>query len=80
MPTTLPSPLSLDFIDAQIKDLSAAPQILPKLQTLIRDCNTNPDDIFTLIKLDQTLTTRVIKTSNSAFFAPRLRSTISRMP
>ncbi len=71
MPSTLPSPLSLDFIDAQIKDLSAAPQILPKLQTLIRDCNTNPDDIFTLIKLDQTLTARVIKTSNSAFFAPR---------
>ena len=73
MPSTLPSPLSLDFIDAQIKDLSAAPQILPKLQALIRDCNTNPDDIFTLIKLDQTLTTRVIKTSNSAFFAPKSR-------
>jgi len=71
MPTSVSSPISLDFIDAQIKDLSAAPQILPKLQNLIRDCNTNPDDIFTLIKLDQTLTTRVIKTSNSAFFAPR---------
>ena len=72
MPTSALTPISLDFIDAQIKDLSAAPQILPKLQNLIRDCNTNPDDIFTLIKLDQTLTTRVIKTSNSAFFAPRL--------
>jgi HD-like signal output (HDOD) protein len=71
MPTSALTPISLDFVDAQIKDLSAAPQILPKLQNLIRDCNTNPDDIFTLIKLDQTLTTRVIKTSNSAFFAPR---------
>jgi len=73
MPSTLSSPLSLDFVDAQIKDLSAAPRILPKLQALIRDCNTNPDDIFTLIKLDQTLATRVIKTSNSAFFAPKSR-------
>ncbi|MEZ5276452.1 MAG: HDOD domain-containing protein [Opitutaceae bacterium] len=71
MPTTAATPLSLDFIDAQLGDMSAAPQILPKLQSLIRDCNTNPDDIFTLIKLDQTLATRVIRTSNSAFFAPR---------
>lgn len=71
MPTSAPSLLSLDFVDAQLGDLSAAPQILPKLQVLIRDCNTNPDDIFTLIKLDQTLATRVIKTGNSAFFAPR---------
>lgn len=67
------SALILSSVDEQIKLLSVAPQILPKLQQLIEDMNTNPDDILDLIKLDAAMATRVIKTSNTAYFSPGFR-------
>jgi HD-like signal output (HDOD) protein len=67
------SALILSSVDEQIKMLSVAPQILPKLQTLIEDANTNPDDILDLIRLDTAMAARMIKTSNTAYFSPGFR-------
>jgi HD-like signal output (HDOD) protein len=69
------SALILSSVDEQIKMLSVAPQILPKLQTLIEDANTNPDDILDLIRLDSAMAARMIKTSNTAYFSPGFRIT-----
>lgn len=63
------SALTLSSVDEQIKLLGVAPQILPRLQQLLSDGNTNPDDIMDLIKLDTALATRVIRTSNCAYFS-----------
>lgn len=67
------SALILSSVDEQIKMLSVAPQILPKLQVLIEDANTNPDDILDLIRLDTAMAARMIKTSNTAYFSPGFR-------
>lgn len=67
------SALILSSVDEQIKMLSVAPQILPKLQTLIEDANTNPDDILDLIRLDTAMAARMIRTSNTAYFSPGFR-------
>jgi len=63
------SAITLNSVDEQIKLLGVAPQILPRLQQLLSDGNTNPDDIMDLIKLDTALASRVIRTSNSAYFS-----------
>ncbi|MGH8020156.1 MAG: HDOD domain-containing protein, partial [Opitutaceae bacterium] len=67
------SALSLSSVDEQIKLLGVAPQILPRLQNLLCDANTNPDDILDLIQMDTALAARVIKSSNSAYFSPGCR-------
>jgi HD-like signal output (HDOD) protein len=67
------SALILSSVDEQIKMVGAAPQILPRLQQLIIDANTNPDDILDLIRMDTALAARMIKASNSAYFSPGFR-------
>ena len=67
------SALALSSVDEQIKLLETAPQVLPRLQMLLCDANTNPDDILELIQLDTALAARVIKASNSAYFSPGFR-------
>lgn len=67
------SAIILNSIDEQIKLLDVAPQLVPQLQALLSDGNTNPDDILELIKLDTAMSARMIKTSNTAFFNPGFR-------
>lgn len=67
------SALTLASVDEQIKMLGVAPQVVPRLQVLLSDMNTNPDDILDLIKLDTALAARVIKASNTAYFSPGFR-------
>ncbi len=67
------SAIILNSVDEQIKLLNVSPQILPRLQQLISDANTNPDDILDLIRMDQAMTARIIKSSNSAYFSPGFR-------
>jgi len=59
-------------IEAILKDLKAlpvAPQILPKLQSLLGNLNTDTSDLVDLIKLDSGLAAKVLKLSNSAYYA-----------
>jgi HD-like signal output (HDOD) protein len=67
------SAIVLNSVDEQIKMLGVSPQILPRLQQLISDANTNPDDILDLIRMDQAMTARIIKGSNCAYFSPGFR-------
>lgn len=67
------SAIILNSVDEQIKMLGVSPQILPRLQQLITDANTNPDDILDLIRMDQAMTARIIKSSNTAYFSPGFR-------
>ena len=67
------SAIILNSVDEQIKMLNVSPQVLPRLQQLISDANTNPDEILDLIRMDQAMTARIIKTSNSAYFSPGFR-------
>lgn len=67
------SAIVLNSVDEQIKMLNVSPQILPRLQQLIADGNTNPDEILDLIRLDQAMTARIIRSSNTAYFSPGFR-------
>lgn len=63
-------PIKLEAIRAEVDQLAVAPQILPKLQEMVSNCNTNPDDIRDAIRLDPAISSMVLKTANSAYFNP----------
>lgn len=52
-----------------LRTLPVAPQVLPRLQVLLSDLDTDNDDLAGTIRLDSALAARVLKTSNSAFHA-----------
>jgi len=52
-----------------VEDLPAAIQIMPKLQVLLSDANSSISDIIGLIKTDPSLVSRIVKASNTAYFA-----------
>ncbi|MGK0240098.1 MAG: putative nucleotidyltransferase with HDIG domain [Candidatus Pelagisphaera sp.] len=63
-------PINLEDIQPELDGIAVSPQILPKLQELISDCNTNPDEIRDMIRLDPALSAMILKTANSAYFNP----------
>lgn len=60
--------MKLDTIVETVGKLPPTPQILPKLQTLLRDENSGMQDIVQLLKVDAPMTAQVVRLSNSAFF------------
>lgn len=62
--------IDVEELQTDLKDLAVAPQILPKLQQMVSDCNTNPDDIRDMIRMDPALSAMILKTANSAYFNP----------
>ena len=54
------------------RQLPATPAILGKLQHLLRDANTDLEDVCTLLKRDTALAARTIQVSNSTYFSPAL--------
>ena len=66
----IPHPINLEDIKPELDGIAVSPQLLPKLQELISDCNTNPDDIRDLIRMDPALSAMILKTANSAYFNP----------
>ncbi|MBC2606972.1 HDOD domain-containing protein [Pelagicoccus albus] len=63
-------PLNLDELVCDIEEMSVAPQILPRIQGMVSDCNTNPDEIRDAIRMDAALSAMILKTANSAYFNP----------
>jgi len=63
-------PINLEDIQPELDGIAVSPQILPKLQKLISDCNTNPDEIRDMIRMDPALSAMILKTANSAYFNP----------
>ncbi len=62
-------PLTLEKLVDSIESLPASLQIMPKLQMLLSDLNSSMTDIIGLIKTDASLVTRIVKVSNSAYYA-----------
>ena len=52
-----------------MRSLPVAPQVVPRLQALLSDLDTDNDELAATIRLDSALAARVLKSSNSAFYA-----------
>jgi HD-like signal output (HDOD) protein len=52
-----------------MRSLPVAPQVVPRLQAMLSDLDTDNDELAATIRLDSALAARVLKTSNSAFYA-----------
>jgi len=65
-----PHPINLEQLDADLEGMSVAPQVLPRLQQMVSDLNTNPDEIRDMIRMDAALSSMILRTANSAFFNP----------
>lgn len=63
-------PIELESLATDLDELSVSPQVLPKLQQMVADCNTNPDEIRDMIRLEPALSAMVLKTANSAYYNP----------
>jgi len=57
-----------EYLD-KVKQLPPAPRIVPQLLTLLSQPNTESSKVVDLISHDPSLTTAVLRTCNSAFFA-----------
>ncbi|MFP4157171.1 MAG: HDOD domain-containing protein [Opitutales bacterium] len=63
----------LQQILKETKEISPAPQILPKLHKLLDDPNSELDDAVNLIKMDVGLSGSVLKYANSSLFGAGLK-------
>lgn len=63
-------PLNVEELASDLEEMSVAPQILPQIQAMVSDCNTNPDEIRDTIRMDAALSSMILKTANSAYFNP----------
>jgi HD-like signal output (HDOD) protein len=76
--------MDIETMINSIEELPPAPRILPKLQRLLRDENSGIHDIISLLKVDVSMTARIVRISNSAFFGARepsqsLEEAVTRM-
>jgi len=71
--------ISLEKIVAEVNDLPALPQITAQVIKLTEDPNSNVRDLGDLIGKDQSLTAKVLRLANSAYYGfPRRISTVSQ--
>jgi len=66
----VPHPINIEDMQSELDGIAVSPQLLPKLQQMISDCNTNPDEIRDMIRMDPALSAMILKTANSAYFNP----------
>ncbi len=66
----VPHPIKIEDMQSELDGIAVSPQLLPKLQQMISDCNTNPDEIRDMIRMDPALSAMILKTANSAYFNP----------
>ncbi len=62
--------MTLDELISNTEALPAAPEILPKLVTIMRDPDKDTREVVELISTDPAITTGVLKVSNSAAYSP----------
>jgi HD-like signal output (HDOD) protein len=62
----MPSTFTRDSLEFELRHLSSAPRIIPKLAMLVNDPNLNPDDVIEVIRHDPALTARLISACKSA--------------
>jgi len=52
----------------ELKELPAAPKVLPKLKRLLGDGNSSMEEIVSLIRIEPGIAARVLQVSNSAYY------------
>ena len=57
---------SQEILELELRRLSSAPRIVPRLAALVKDPNMNPEDVIEVIRHDPALTARVIGACKSA--------------
>ena len=57
---------SQEILEFELRRLSSAPRIVPRLAALVKDPNMNPEDVIEVIRHDPALTARVIGACKSA--------------
>lgn len=60
--------MQLKDILENVVNLPPTPQVLPKLQRLLRDENAGIHEIVSLLKVDAPMTAQIVRLSNSAFY------------
>ncbi len=55
-----------EILEYELRRISSAPRIVPKLAALVKDPNLNPEDVIEVIRHDPALTTRLIAYCRSA--------------
>jgi HD-like signal output (HDOD) protein len=64
-----PGEVKLPDLARAIRAVPVAPEVLPKLQSKLRNLDTDSADLAELIRLDAGLASSMLKTSNSAYYA-----------
>lgn len=62
-------PLTPAKIVQEVRDLPAAPKVLPKLRRLLGDANSSMDEIVGLIRIEPGIAARLLQVSNSAVYS-----------
>ncbi|MGF1450017.1 MAG: HDOD domain-containing protein [Opitutales bacterium] len=60
--------MNIDTVIAEVRDLPPTPQILPKLQKILRDPEAGLEDVIDLVKVDPALTAQIVRLSNSGWY------------
>ncbi len=60
--------MNIDTVIAEVRDLPPTPQILPKLQKILRDPEAGLEDVVDLVKVDPALTAQLVRLSNSGWY------------
>lgn len=60
------SAYSQEILEFELRRLSSAPRIVPRLAALVKDPNMNPEDVIEVIRHDPALTARIIGACKSA--------------
>lgn len=70
--------LTLDQVINRVEDMPALPSVVSEVMALTEDPDSTPHDIEKVVIRDQSLTTRVLRLANSAYYGfPRRISTVS---
>lgn len=60
--------MDLQHVIREIVKIPPTPQVLPKLQRLLRQPDSDPSDIVKVLKVDVSITAQVLKFANSSYF------------
>jgi HD-like signal output (HDOD) protein len=60
--------MNIDTVISEVRELPPTPQILPRLQKILRDPESGLDDVVDLVRVDAALTAQIVRLSNSGFY------------
>lgn len=61
--------MNLDTLISEVTDIPPAPQVIPRLQAILRDPSSDMTAVVECLKVDVSLSTKVLRFANSSYFA-----------